>query len=422
MPGVKPKHRPVVPTRPFVKHGGQVIQVPLLRGPVGPETPALRAKYPTLNTPIDVETIQFYLSELIDIRYLTVPGSPAWTRQCLVNPPPGLDASAVNAVKQFQTKMKITDAEETSLGLVKPDGPTLLALVDYADYAGKLDAMKHGVGVVSPADYVFYGTFDAEKFIRLYKAAFSNSPRYTEATEPNLRQLLGFMAADPFIVDLRWMAYILATTCWEASAPMTETHKNAKGKTITTHPWRMTWSPVEEAGRGKGRAYERPVKVFQQTDGAVRVTEWDGDRWTVRTDGSQAALSKHPHLGVATTLAAPVKTYTDDPGTEQTYFGRGYVQLTWWSNYATAGIHIDQGINLLRDPDLALDPAIAYRLMSYCLRTGYGFANRHKLGDFIYGTRADYTGARAMVNGTDHAGDIAKFAVQFVGILMEARN
>jgi Chitinase class I len=422
MAGGKTKTKPAGPKRPFLKHGGQTIQIPLLQGPVGPETPALRSKYPTLNTPIDVETIQFYLSELIDIRYLSVAGSPAWTQQCLVNPPKGLDDSAVAALKQFQTKQRVVNAEETSTPLVKPDGPTLIALADYADYVAKLDGVKYGVGVKSPADYIVYGTFDMEKFVRLYKASFSKNPHYSEAMEPNLRQLLTFMAGDPYMVDLRWMAYILATTAWEATAPVTETHKNAKGKTITSHPWRMTWSPVEESGHGKGRSYERAVKVAQLADGTVRVTEWDGDQWTVKSDGSHTALSKGPHLGVSTSLAAPVKAYTDDSGTENTYFGRGYVQLTWWTNYATAGINIGQGTSLLLNPDLALDPAIAYQLMSYCLRTGYGFANGHKLGDYIYGAIANYSGARAMVNGTDHAGDIAKYAKQFESILMESRN
>lgn len=76
------------------------------------------------------------------------------------------------------------------------------------------------------------------------------------------------------------MAYILATVSWEATAPITETHKNSKGKVITTHPWRMTWAPVEEVGHGHKRAYEHPVKVFSAADGSIRVTEWDGDQWT----------------------------------------------------------------------------------------------------------------------------------------------
>jgi hypothetical protein len=39
------------------------------------------------------------------------------------------------------------------------------------------------------------------------------------------------------------------------------------------------------------------------------------------------------------------------------YYGRGYVQLTWESNYATEGAAI--GIDLVSDPDRALEPWIA---------------------------------------------------------------
>jgi hypothetical protein len=222
----------------------------------------------------------------------------------MVNPPSIVEPSVVAAIKQFQTKMKISDTEETTFGIVKPNGPTLIALVDYGDYIEKLEEVKYGGGgVKDPADYIFYGSFDIEKFVRLYKAAFSGDPHYSEATEPNLRVLLNYMAHDPCIVDLRWMAYILATVSWEATAPITETHKNSKGKVITTHPWRMTWAPVEEVGHGHGRAYERPVKVFTAADGNIRVTEWDGDQWIVRADGSNTAVNKGASPGVATSLA-----------------------------------------------------------------------------------------------------------------------
>jgi hypothetical protein len=59
----KTRAKPAVPTRPFVTHGGKKINIPALTGPVGLETPDLRKKYPTLNTPIDIELIRFYLCE-----------------------------------------------------------------------------------------------------------------------------------------------------------------------------------------------------------------------------------------------------------------------------------------------------------------------------------------------------------------------
>ncbi|HEX4807641.1 MAG TPA: hypothetical protein VH325_01850 [Bryobacteraceae bacterium] len=414
----KKKPKPKVPTRPFLTHGGKTIQIPIFSGPVGPDVPDLRQKFPTLNTARDVETVQYYLSELIDIHYLKVPGSLPWLDKCQVNPT--VDAGLIEAIKQFQTKMKIGDSQETSRQLIKPDGETLKALVDYGDYSAKLEELK--LKIKDPADYIFYGSFDVEKLIRLYKAAFSGKPNYTEATEPNLRRLVAFMTNDPYIVDIRWMAYILATVVREATAPMTETHKNAQGKTVTQRPWRMMWAPVEESGHGSGRSYEKPVKVFALADGNLRVTEWDGDQWTVKPDGSNKAITAGARPGTSPSMAAPVKTYTDDPGTESAYFGRGYVQLTWWFNYATAGIHIGKGTSLLTDPSQALDPDTSYQLMSYCLRTGFGFANKHKLGDYMYAGLTNYKGARAMVNGTDHADEIAANAKEFERILMDARN
>jgi putative chitinase len=62
------------------------------------------------------------------------------------------------------------------------------------------------------------------------------------------------------LCDLRWLAYILATTYHETAETM---------------------QPIREYGRGKGRKYGEPDSV-----------------------------------------------------TEQTYYGRGYVQLTWRYNYA----------------------------------------------------------------------------------------
>jgi len=34
-------------------------------------------------------------------------------------------------------------------------------------------------------------------------------------------------------------------------------------------------------------------------------------------------------------------------------FGRGYVHLTWWYNYATAGVLPDKGLTLVTDPENA---------------------------------------------------------------------
>jgi hypothetical protein len=50
------------------------------------------------------------------------------------------------------------------------------------------------------------------------------------------------------------------------------------------------------------------------------------------------------------------------------------------------------------------------------------FANGNKLGDFIAGKECDYEGARAMVNGSDHAENIAKIAKKMEAVLLKSKS
>jgi hypothetical protein len=75
----------------------------------------------------------------------------------------------------------------------------------------------------------------------------------------------------------------------------------------------------------------------------------------------------------------------------------------------------------LLDPELVKEPKTAYALMSHGMRTGFGFANGHKFAEFFSGKNRDYTHARKMVNGMDHAEDIAKLAEAFEEILLKSR-
>jgi predicted chitinase len=45
-----------------------------------------------------------------------------------------------------------------------------------------------------------------------------------------------------------------------------------------------------------------------------------------------------------------------------TYYGRGYVQLTWQENYASLGQSLGLGDDLLVNPDNALIPQTAYSM------------------------------------------------------------
>jgi len=184
--------------------------------------------------------------------------------------------------------------------------------------------------------------------------------------------------------------------------------------------------PVAEVGQGKAKDYGKPVKVTVRSDGKAVITEWDGDQWLVSKTGSYAPLDKHaePRQGFRkpgqAAPAAPVKTYEEETGDEHYYFGRGYVQLTWWSNYAAAGLMLGRGLDLLLDPDLANDRKTAYEILSTGMRKGMAFANGKKFSQYFHDDVTDYMGARAMVN-SDGAKEVAGYAEAFERILFEAR-
>src|SRR5919202_2030954 len=112
------------------------------------------------------------------------------------------------------------------------------------------------------------------------------------------------------------------------------------------HECANTWEPIEEYGKGAGRPYGKPVEV------------------------KDAAGNK----------------YTN------TYYGRGYVQLTWKDNYAKLGQELGMGDELLIHPEKALQRDTAYAIMSYGMRKG-SFTGK-ALGDYIKDVTCDYMNAR----------------------------
>lgn len=98
------------------------------------------------------------------------------------------------------------------------------------------------------------------------------------------------------------------------------------------------------------------------------------------------------------------------------YAGRGYVQLTGKSNYDRAGRTL--GIDMIRDPDLALDPSHAAHIMFRGMHEGW-FTGR-KFSTYLSGPVADYVGARRIINGTDQATKISRYAVLFEAALSDA--
>ena len=105
----------------------------------------------------------------------------------------------------------------------------------------------------------------------------------------------------------------------------------------------------------------------------------------------------------------------------QSFYGRGDVQLTHEENYRRMGAIL--GIDLVGNPDLALDPATSGRiLVEGVLRavSAKGDFTAYSLEDFIAGARCDYVAARRTVNGTDQAAAIAGYATAFETALVAA--
>lgn len=101
------------------------------------------------------------------------------------------------------------------------------------------------------------------------------------------------------------------------------------------------------------------------------------------------------------------------PGDGPRYCGRGYVQLTWKVNYRKAGDKL--GVDLIGNPDLAMDRDIAAKVMRHGMREGWftGKAFQHYLPAAGRATRKQFVKARFIINGRDKAALIAGYAMEF---------
>jgi hypothetical protein len=117
---------------------------------------------------------------------------------------------------------------------------------------------------------------------------------------------------------------------------------------------------------------------------------------------SDATVIKRLDTAFAAGKLRSVKT----PYWRDGWFGRGYVQITHRDGYDRAGKAL--GLDLIADPDLALVPEYAAKILVRGCTEGW-FTGK-KLGDY-----ASYKEMRRVVNGTDRADDIARYARAFEG-------
>jgi hypothetical protein len=96
-----------------------------------------------------------------------------------------------------------------------------------------------------------------------------------------------------------------------------------------------------------------------------------------------------------------------DPETGQTYYGRGYPQLTWRDNYARATRELDlAGADDLEwHAERALDPTISAHILYIGMTEGWFRGDdkgRQTLDRYFNETTDDAYGAREIINGDKH--------------------
>lgn len=121
--------------------------------------------------------------------------------------------------------------------------------------------------------------------------------------------------------------------------------------------------------------------------------------------------------GQRPTLARSMGNTESGDGTR--YCGRGYVQLTWKCNYRRAGEEL--GVRLEAQPDLAMNPDIAAKVMRRGMEEGW-FTGK-SFASFLpragAAERTAFLNARRIINGADKAGQIADYAMAFQAALHE---
>lgn len=93
------------------------------------------------------------------------------------------------------------------------------------------------------------------------------------------------------------------------------------------------------------------------------------------------------------------------------YYGRGYVQLTWKSNYQA--YKAITGLDLVTNPDLAMQPETALFILVHGFKNGTFTGGRHKLEDHVNSSKTDYFNARKCINLLDKAPEIKEIAEEW---------
>ncbi|MDP3908207.1 hypothetical protein [Novosphingobium sp.] len=258
--------------------------------------------------------------------------------------------AVIERIEAFQRDVMRTTVVDGLLS--SPTGPTFKRIQANARASQTGD-------LFGDCDNTLSSTIDLDKLEKLFKLQITDGTQ--DQAAPNFRTLVQRITGDTEVTDLRWAAYMLATTKIEAM---------------------HNFWPIKETG---GDAYlKRKYDV----------------------EGENPLRAKR--MG-NTTAGDGVK-----------YAGRGFVQLTWKDLYKKLSKQLSLGDALVTDPDKALVYDNAYNIMSIGMRngsfTGVG------LGRFINEEKCDYFNARKIINGTDRADDVAALAEGFEVIIRLAQR
>jgi putative chitinase len=184
-----------------------------------------------------------------------------------------------------------------------------------------------------------------------------------------IEAILDVWEAKPF--DARWLAYMLATAYHETDNTMCAVTEN-----------------LSYSAAGLRTTFPKYFTVVQA-----------------------AAYARQPQRIANRAYASRMGNGNEASGDGWWYRGRGLVQITGRDNYAKYGI--------ADDPDKALDPDKAVEILFDGMINGRFTGKR--LADYFSATVTDWTGARKIINGTDRAVDIARYAKKFVAALESVR-
>jgi len=150
---------------------------------------------------------------------------------------------------------------------------------------------------------------------------------------------------------------------WERNYPKKDDRWLAYMLATTHHETDTAMQPIEEYGKGKGRKYGKKIK-----------------------------MSGKPYRN-----------------TNHIFYGRGFVQLTWYENYEKAGKKLRQ--DFVRYPEKVMETANATRILFLGMTEGW-FTGK-KLSDYFNAEKEDWYNARRIINGVDNALTTAYYAKRY---------